>query len=179
MKLTEAFNYGDLIKFATMHRWMSNNGYKLDDALAEIARINKEKVKEANRWIDEDDKELLKSRPELLKVFDFCDKCKRILTAFESRDEKWELDLVCREHGMIKQLDISPMDYNMAISAEAQGKEPDFDPEEIRASVVARETRRAFCKDCEFRTNIRCRKCGCSVKHRTYYEILHCPIGKW
>jgi hypothetical protein len=179
MKITEAFSIRELNNFLVMLDWIEKNESSIEEAKLAIAKHKRAKIDLHNANVDADDKKLLETHPELAKIMDFCDECHRILVPVESPLPEWETSLICRKHGMVKHLDITPTDYQMTITAKFKKEELDFEPEEIRAEKNTRFERRKICEPCEFRLDMMCKKCGCRIKHRTYYEILHCPIGKW
>lgn len=157
--------------------WLKQNNHTVEDLRNELAEFKAEKKRFQE---DEDIKErdAILADPKLREIIPMCPVDGWPLRIVESALPEWEAELVCK-CGYKEYLDISVMDYQTELSAKVQDKEVDFKPEDIRVSKEERDKRRAICKECEFLSDKICRKCGCSAKHRTYYEILTCPDRRW
>lgn len=175
--IIDRFGYDVTIGLIAKMRWLIDSGYTIEDMEAECEA-------QAQRSIDlikaEKDKELadVQNDPKTRDKIPLCPECGYVLFIKESREEEWESELLC-SCGYKKRLDISPMDLEAKIRADVNNEEVEFKPEEIRAKTKERRRRRAVCAKCSMLQGKLCIKCGCSTKHRTYYEILTCPMEKW
>ena len=177
MKLIEKFTGTQLVELLAKMRWMEAGGYTADDivkALSEIEALDKAEIKSHQ----EIELKLVLANPILKEHTPLCKKCGYVLFVIESKNPDYEGELLCA-CGESVPLDISPADYHMIRNAKIKGEELEFAPKDIMADKEDRLYRRKICRRCDFLKGIMCVKCGCSVKHRTYYDILTCPEEKW
>ena len=175
--IRNVFSNTILSEYITVCGWLEANGFTIDDVRKEL-NYELEHLREQNERQERELRAELKNNPRFSEVIRLCKKCDKILRIVESAHPNWETDLLC-PCGHVEHLDVSPVDYNMQISAALREEEPDFTIDELRAKKEVRMSRRHICNTCEFLDGRRCKKCGCSAKHRTYYKILTCPVGKW
>ena len=180
MRVTEMFRNHELVHAIAVMKWAAERGYTIESIQAEMDEERDKKIDSEKVMREELREEVLKNKV-LREKLALCPNDSFVLNVRESQDEDAESEVYCPnpDCGYIEKLDISPLDWNMMMSAKVQGKEPEFKPSETKASKEDISNRRAICKACDQLENTTCLACGCSMKHRTYYEILSCPKEKW
>lgn len=179
MKLLDRLGWNRAVELITYYDWIIENGKTIDDLRKEISLENERAKTKTAAELDEyiSERRLLKDKG---INTDWCEDCDRPLIAIESPREECETELKCLKCGKGPCLDISLADYNLAINNKMYPEEEiQINPEENKVSIEERKRRRNICMSCEYLNGKVCRRCGCSVKHRTYYEILSCPDGRW
>lgn len=178
MKILDAWDRDHLNDFLKLHHWLIENGFTLDDARKELDDWESEKIKRNNEMITADI-ERMKMNPKAREYLTYCPECDEPMIPIESELKECESELVCSKCSYSECRTISLFDYMIVMRELIAGREPEFKPDEIRETLVERERRRGICGKCEYLKGKACMKCGCSVKHRTYYKILSCPDKRW
>lgn len=181
MKITEMFRNNEIVLAIAVMEWAFNHGYTIESIRAEMIEIDEMKKRpvDADKIVREEIRDRINTDPERKKKLPICPNDGFVMNIRESEVAESELYCPDPECGHLELLDISILEWNTRLSTAMTGKEPDFDPDEIKVSKEEREARRKVCGECEHLDGMTCKKCGCDYKHRTYYEILTCPDGRW
>ena len=177
MRPLERYSYEMLKNFVALSFWLSSNNLTLEDVNYDLTEFeNRSLLQAAN--VEAEELEMINKDPKLKDNVPWCDECGGLMRAYGSEKDECESELRCKNSHAVC-LDISVMDFNVGLNAKIRGEKPEFEPEDIRASEEERIRRRNICRECEHLDGVRCKKCGCAMKHRTYYEILNCPDKRW
>ena len=181
MKITEQFSRNAIKEAIALIKWATSNGYTIDSIEDELVV----KAIDTEKQLRDDTREMVKERirgdARLSKIYPICPNDGYILNIAESTSMEFESELTCPdpECDYIEYLSISQVEWGYMMHEKLTGQKPEFPPEEINASSEERERRREVCKSCDELEGTKCKACGCSMKHRTYYDILSCPKEKW
>lgn len=177
--ILDKIGWNDAIHLLTYYDWIIENGLTIESLREELKEENENIRKRA----DDEYQKYIKVRREYRDKGlddDWCESCDMPLLAIESRRPECESELRCPTCKYVKCLDISLADYNLSINNKLY---PDQDiiiePGSNRASERERKERRKICMSCKYLNGTSCKRCGCSMKHRTYYDILSCPDKRW
>ena len=178
MRIKDVFSRTELMQTLSILKWMEANNYTAEMIEQELF-VEVKSVIEREKEARQESLKKVYANPVLKANVPLCKKCGDFYKIEESELPEWETQLVCAECGHTEYLDISPVDFGMEVEAKIRGKEVEFKPEEIKATKGERNRRRKICFSCEHLNGTTCKACGCSAKHRTYYDILKCPTNKW
>jgi len=171
-EILAAFNFSSLQECETILKLLNQKEIPVEDFYVFVADARLAILK--NKLSSED------CKPKTIsKYMPRCPSCRETLTLMESEEDFYESKWVCR-CGYEYYTQLSIVDQRMLIDAKINGTDPDFEVEELRASLEERKRRRSICETCDqLMPSKTCKACGCRMKHRTYYEILTCPKKFW
>ena len=179
MKLLEIVNWNKAVEIITLYDWIIDQGKTLDDLREEVRLEGEEIARQEQNALKEYVEKRRKLKDQGLDD-DWCEACDMPLLAIESPSPDCEAELKCPKCTYSRCLDISLTDYRLSVNEKMYSNEDlMIKPGENRVSIEERKRRRKICMACEHLTGNRCRRCGCTIKHRTYYEILSCPDKRW